>query len=154
MQTLESTTPLGAIIPNLAQMLQRNVNLYGDKMVCREMKNGAYTGISWNELYHTILRITSNLRRFGFTAGDKMVIFSPNRMEMLELELAVMASGGIAVPIFAYFHQETAELLINHSDAKHLAVAGELQLGRVSDIHVKNIFVFDKTSANGDLLES
>ena len=146
MQTLESTTPLGAIIPNLAQMLQRNVNLYGDKMVCREMKNGAYTGISWNELYHTILRITSNLRRFGFTAGDKMVIFSPNRMEMLELGLAVMASGGIAVPIFAYFHQETAELLINHSDAKYLAVAGELQLGRVSDIHVKNIFVFDKTT--------
>jgi long-subunit acyl-CoA synthetase (AMP-forming) len=59
-----------------------------------------------------------------------------------------MSSGGVAVPIFAFFHQEAAELLINHSDAKWLAVAGELQLSRIEDIHVKNIFVFDNIEKN------
>ena len=78
-----------------------------------------------------------------------MVIFSPNRLEMLELELALMSSGGIAVPIFAFFHKETAELLINHSDAKYLAVAGDLQLGTIERyFRSENIFVFDSAPEN------
>ncbi|HEY6062003.1 MAG TPA: AMP-binding protein [Chitinophagaceae bacterium] len=145
MPILESTIKPGDIIPNIAQMLERNVKTFGNKIVYQEKRNDKYEGISWKELYNNILNIAFNLKQYGFSAGDKMVIFSPNRLEMLELELAVMSSGGVAVPIFAFFHKETAELLINHSDAKYLAVAGELQLGRVDDIRVKNIFVFDKT---------
>jgi len=48
------------------------------------------------------------------------------------MELAVMASGGIAVPIFAHFKQETAELLIRHSDARCLTAAGAAQLQKLS----------------------
>ncbi len=145
MSIIESKIKPGDIIPDIALMLQRNVRLFENNIACREKRNEKYEGIAWKELYNNILNIAFNLKQFEFSAGDKMVIFSPNRLEMLELELAVMASGGIAVPIFAFFHQETAELLINHSDAKYLAVAGELQLNRIGDIHVKNIFVFDKT---------
>ncbi|MBL0127984.1 MAG: acyl--CoA ligase [Flavobacteriales bacterium] len=66
---------------------------------------------------------------------------------MLRLELAVMASGGIAVPIFAFFHQETAELLIKHSDARFLAVAGELQLDRLDpDLPLDHVFCFDRVT--------
>lgn len=143
MQIYESTIQPAETIPNIAQMLVRNVKLFGNKIAYQEKRNERYEGVSWNELYNNILNIAFNLQRYGFTTGDKMVIFSPNRLEMLELELAIMASGGVAVPIFAFFHKETAELLINHSDAKWLAVAGELQLSRVENIHVKNIFEFD-----------
>ena len=60
------------------------------------------------------------------------------------MELAVMASGGIAVPIFAFFHKETAELLIQHSDARFLAVAGELQLERLDpELPLDHVFSFD-----------
>lgn len=135
---------LGNIIPNIATMLNRNVGQWSEKIVFQSKQDDQYTGISWKDLYNNILNISFNLKQYGFSAGDKMVIFSPNRLEMLELELAIMASGGIAVPIFAFFHKETAELLINHSDAKYLAVAGDLQLRSVDDIHVKNIFVFDE----------
>lgn len=145
MRILESKMKPGELIPNVSQMLSQNVSRFGDKIVYSEKRNEQYESITWNELYNDILNISYNLRQFGFSEGDKIVIFSPNRLEMLELELAVMASGGIAVPIFAYFHKETAELLINHSDAKFLAVAGELQLGRINDIKVKEIFVFDRS---------
>ena len=145
MQTLESKIEIGTVMPNIASMLQRNVQLFGDNHAYSENRHGTYESITWKKLYDDILNIAFNLRRFGFTPGDKMIIYSPNRLEMLELELAVMASGGIAVPIFAFFHKETAELLINHSEAQYAAVAGSLQLSRIDDIHVKSIFVFDKT---------
>ena len=144
MPIIESKIKSGDVIPDIAQMLQRNVKAFGENIVYQEKQNEKYESTTWSELYNHILNIAFNLKRFGFSTGDKMVIFSPNRLEMLELELAVMSSGGVAVPIFAFFHKETAELLINHSDAKYLAVAGELQLSRVGDIQVKNIFVFDK----------
>lgn len=144
MSKLESDIKLQEVLPNIALMLERNVKLFGDRIVYQEKRNGNYEGITWNELYKNILNIAFNLKQFGFSEGDKIIIYSPNRREMLELELAIMASGGIAVPIFAYFHKETAELLINHSDAKYLAVAGELQLSRLKDINVKDVFVFDK----------
>src|ERR1039457_6209272 len=149
MQILTSNIESGEVIPNIATLLERNVKLFGGKIVYQQKHQGKYEGITWNELYSNILNIAFNLQhRYGFRHGDKMVIFSQNRLEMLELELAVMASGGISVPIFAFFYKETAELLINHSDAKYLAVAGELQLCRVGDINVKSIFVFDSTVKN------
>jgi long-subunit acyl-CoA synthetase (AMP-forming) len=145
MQELISDIQLGEVIPNIAQMLQRNLKLYNKRIALKEKHNGIYEGITWGQLYKNINRIAANLRKFGFKHGDKMVIYSPNRREMLELSLAVMASGGISVPIFAYFFKDTAELLINHSEAKYLAVAGETQLSRLSDeIKIEHIFVFDK----------
>ncbi len=141
---ITSNKTLGAVVPNIATMLAGNVAKWPDKIVFQWKQEHKYTGITWKNFYNDILNIAFNLKKVGFREGDKMVIFSPNRLEMLELELAVMASGGIAVPIFAFFHQETAELLINHSDAKYLAVAGELQLSRLNNISVKDIFVFDK----------
>src|ERR1019366_665414 len=146
MRLLNNDITLGEVIPNIAQLLERNVGLYGNKTVYQEKHNGIYEGISWNSLYNNVLNIAFNLQhQFGFAHGDKMVIFSPNRLEMLELELAVMTSGGIAVPIFAFFYQETAELLIKHSDARFLAVAGDIQLSRLSpDLKLDAVFVFDK----------
>jgi long-subunit acyl-CoA synthetase (AMP-forming) len=60
------------------------------------------------------------------------------------MELAVMAIGGIAVPIFSGFKKETAELLITHSAAKWLVVEGRTQLNYISNkLNLKAIFVFD-----------
>jgi long-subunit acyl-CoA synthetase (AMP-forming) len=146
--TIQSEISLGKVVPNIATLLVTNAGRWSDNIVFQWKQDGKYTGIIWKEFYNNILNIAFNLKKYGFSRGDKMVIFSPNRLEMLELELAVMASGGIAVPIFAFFHRETAELLINHSDARHLAVAGELQLCRLGNIRVENIFVFDKLEKN------
>ncbi len=143
MQTFKSDIELGEMVPNVASLLERNVLRFGNRIVYREKKDDTYMGITWDELYDKILNIVYNLKRYGFCEGDKMVIYSPNRLEMLELELALMACGGIAVPIFAYFHKETAELLINHSDAKFIAVAEELQLSRIQDVRLKQVFVFE-----------
>jgi long-subunit acyl-CoA synthetase (AMP-forming) len=109
--------------------------------------NGEYTGITWEELYNNILNIATNLKLQGFKEGEKVVIFSRNSLNMLQAELAIMASGGVAVPIFANFKKETAELLIKHSDSAYLIVAGESQLEQLSsDLPLKYIWTFDNKS--------
>jgi len=149
MQLLESEKKLGEVIPNLALMLQQNAAKFGTHSVYKERSGNTYQGISWSEFYNDLLNIAANLKGYGFSGGDKMVIFSSNRLEMLELELAVMASGGIAVPIFANYNQETAELLITHSDARFLAISGEQQLRNISPIlPIEHLFIFDNIQSN------
>lgn len=149
MKELSPEKKLKEIIPNIALMLQGNARRFGDKIVYQEKDdNSVYRGISWKDFYKSIENIACNLRQAGFSKGDKMVLFSRNRLEMLQMELAVMASGGIAVPIFAYFKKETAALLIEHSDAKYLALAGDHQLDNISEkLKLDRIFVFDEAVA-------
>jgi long-subunit acyl-CoA synthetase (AMP-forming) len=147
MKKLSSVNKLGDIIPNIALLLKRNANKFKDNFIFQEKKSdGQYHGVTWNDFYDNINKIAFNLKNLGFTPGDKVILFSGNRLEMLELELAVMASGGIAVPIFAHFKQDTAELLINHSDATWMAVAGQSQLDNLGDklTQLKTIIHFDE----------
>lgn len=145
MKVLESNQSLGEIMPNVATLIECNAKRFAQKIVYSEKNvNGEYIGISWEELYTNILNIAANLKQKGFKEGEKVVLFSRNSLNMLQTELAVMASGGIAVPIFANFKKDTAELLIKHSDAAYLVVAGETQLEQLSyDLPLKHIWAFD-----------
>ena len=141
---LKSEKKLGEIIPNIALMLKGNAERFKDKTVFQVKKNGKYQGITWSQFFTHIENIAFNLKNFGYSKGDRVVIYSQNRLEMLEFELAVMVSGGVAVPIFFNYNSETAEQLIIHSDAKYLAVGECLQLERISpELPLRQIFTFN-----------
>ena len=147
---LEPQQQIADIIPNIALMLKRSALSYSRRIAFQAKEKDKYAGITWENFYKKIMNISYNLRRFGFEKGDRIVIFSENRLEMLEFELSVMASGGIAIPIFFNYSQQTAEQLIKHAEAKYLAVGGNSQLQKISsDLHLNHIFTFDSF----DLLE-
>jgi len=146
MRQLNSEYQLGEIVPNIASLLKRNVDKFNERYVYFEKNpEGVYTGIKWKEFYKNIENIAYNLNKAGFKKGEKMILFSKNRLEMLEIELAIMAHGGVAVPIFAHFKQYTAELLIKHSDATWLAVGGPPQMKNIGEglKQLKSIIYFD-----------
>lgn len=148
MQILASDKEAVPSVRNIGLLMMRNAEQFKNQIALREIKNNEYIDITWHQLAENVLNISCNLRKLGLRPGDKMVVFSPNRREMLELELALMASGAISVPIFAYFQKETAAHLIRHSEAKYIAVAGELQLNRLEyDVKIRNIISFDQTTA-------
>lgn len=146
MQLLESKIKLDEVIPNIATLLITNASKYSDKNVFYEkIYNKEYNGKKWSDFIESIKNIAYNLHKKGFKKREKVVLFSRNSLLMLEAELAIMASGGIAVPIFSNFKKETAELLINHSDAKYLIISGQQQLDQISNnLPLKYIFSFEE----------
>lgn len=148
MKYLEPDTAPGEMIQNIALLLKKNTERLGEKPVFMEKKDGVYQGISWRSFSEDIHNIAFNLRKHGFRKGDKMIIFSPNRLEMLELEMALMAGGGVSVPIFAFFNEDTAKALIRHSGARFIAAAGRSQVEKLENISgIEKIFVFDTDAA-------
>jgi long-subunit acyl-CoA synthetase (AMP-forming) len=145
MKVIESEYKLGEVTPNIAQMLKNNVERYDLKTVFRHKLNGSYSDVNWEQFFNDITNIAANIRKLGFSKGDKVVIYSKNRYEMLVLELALMASGGVAVPVFFNYNKNTVEALVKHSGAKYIAVGDESQLSRIDPgLPVEHIFIFDK----------
>ncbi len=152
---LEPKQQLSDVISNIALMLKRSALNYSNRIAFQAREKDKYAGITWENLYKNIINISYNLRHYGFEKGDRIVIFSENRLEMLEFELSVMASGGVAIPIFFNYSQQTAEQLIKHADAKFLAVGGNSQLEKIgADLSLDHIFTFDSFDLiNKHLLE-
>ncbi|MCZ2355705.1 MAG: AMP-binding protein [Bacteroidia bacterium] len=144
-QQLASEYTLGQVIPNIAILLKQNAEKFAQKIVFQQQDASEnYIGITWKDFYQNIINIAYNLRQAGFQVGDKMVLFSRNNLNMLQVELAVMASGGVAVPIFFNFKKDTAELLITHADAQWLTVEGDTQLNNIgTNLSLKKIYTFD-----------
>lgn len=146
MEQIRSDRPLGPVVQNIALLLKGNAEKFADRIVFQEKNSaGEYEGISWKDFFSNVQNIAANLKKYGFQKGDKVVLFAQNSLKMLEFEMAVMASGGIAVPIFAYFKQDTADLLISHSEARFLVVNGEFQLHQIGEQpRIKHIFALEK----------
>lgn len=151
-QTLRSEIALGDFIPNIATMLKENTKRFGEKIVfCEKNKENVYKGISWNQFYDDVKIISCNLKNEGVIKGDKIILFCPNSQNMLKAEMAIMSSGAIVVPIFAFFKKYAAELLIKHSDAKFMIAYGNQQLSQIGGgLNLKKIWTFDDNTYHGD----
>ncbi len=148
---METTFPFQPItekiVQNIAVLFEQNAQKFGDKLIfCQKDENGEYVGITWKAFFEDILNIAYNLRQAGVNKGSKVILYCPNSLNMLRAEMAIMASGAIAVPIFAYFKKNTAELLINHSDAEFIILSGAFQFNELSTNlpKIKTIWTFDQ----------
>ncbi|MDP4233222.1 MAG: AMP-binding protein [Bacteroidota bacterium] len=137
-------SPLGPVVPNIASMLEHNVrHLPRGGTFCQLTRNG-WQGPNWLNLVETVCMIARGLRENGLREGEAVAIVSQNRLEMLELELAVMASGGVAVPIFPFYPPAMLDHLLEFSGARIVAVQGAAQLQRMSPTsQIERLFVFD-----------
>jgi long-subunit acyl-CoA synthetase (AMP-forming) len=130
---LESTMTLPVHAKNLASMLSENSKAFSGKTICQEIKNDVYEPLLWEKCYQDIIAIQQYLLSIGFSAGDRLAILSTNCSKMLEIELAVMSMGGIAVPIFPGYSQEKTNLLVDFCEANIVALEDDTQINKLSD---------------------
>lgn len=147
-QTLESFKlqgpALGPVLPTIASMLERNVRRFPLGGTFNQKGRHGWHGPNWLNLVEAICMIARGLREHGLKKGDSVAIVSQNRIEMLELELAVMASGGVAIPIFPFYPAATLDHLLEFCGARIVAVQGAVQLQRISpSSRIDRLFVFD-----------
>jgi len=153
MKTITSKSPLRETVPNIATMLYKNSSRFADRPAVWEKVNGEYRAMTWRQFAENIENVAWNLKSFGFTQGSKMLICSKNRSEMLMLELAVMASGGVAVPVFFNYNSETINALYKQSDCTFAAVGSIQQLERLDPrLGMKHVFLLDECNSDSKKL--
>jgi long-subunit acyl-CoA synthetase (AMP-forming) len=117
---------------NLATMLNENAAAFAERPMYQEARSGAFQTLSWREFQQSVAGIQAGLQKLGLKPEARVAIMSPNRREMLQMELAVMSAGAVAVPIFAGYPPAQADRLVDFCEPTLVAVADRNQLNKLT----------------------
>ncbi len=125
---MKCDTPLKDVTRNIGVMLLNNRERYGEMNAFAQDESGAYQFWTWNGLVDDIVTFAAYLRTKGLKRGDHIGIISRNYYHRLVVELAVMASGYVSVPIFHRYTEEMMSHLLEFSDVKMLILVNYWRL--------------------------
>lgn len=69
-----------------------------------------------------IARLALGLRNAGVARGDRVALMSPNRVDWIVCNLAIICAGGVTVPIYATQAHDQVQHILNDSGARILVV--------------------------------
>src|SRR5881392_193297 len=76
------------------------------------------TELRYDELDAGAAAFADGLGRRGYEAGDRVVIFMPNRPEYLTVLFGLFKGGFVAVPVNAKLHSSELRFILEHSGAR------------------------------------
>jgi long-chain acyl-CoA synthetase len=108
---------------------------------------GAWLPITSNELYGRVRALADLLVQWGVDRGDRVAILSENRWEWAVTDFAVLAIGGVDVPLYPTLTPEQVGYMLRDSGAKAAVVSSReqyaklLAAGELSEL--KHVVVMD-----------
>ena len=125
---LKSNLSLGEITINIGMMFLNNRDKYGDMPAFAQKENEKYHYWTWNELVDDICMFSSYLKSKELKKGDHIAVVSRNYYHRLVVEMAIMASGFVSVPIFHRYTEEMMTDLIDFSEVKMIILVNHSRL--------------------------
>ncbi|MEH6635841.1 MAG: AMP-binding protein [Halioglobus sp.] len=104
-----------------------------EKVYLRQPTALVWREYTWAEVSDQVRRIASFLKSKDYPAGSRIAIWSSNSKDWPIVDLAIMLSGHISVPIYPGQDTVSANYIFNHSGAK-LVFAGDFDQAK----HVKD----------------
>jgi len=145
--------PLGDYEPSLGAVLFDRAERWDDKVYLRFRKGLHDHAVTWREFADQTKRIAENLIEMGIKPGDRIAMFSENRVEMYIFEMALWSIGAISVPIFAGYPAPQAAYVLQHSQPKYLVVSNFDRLDRINRANhpsIKSYYCMDFDGASAD----
>lgn len=138
------------------EQLLNSVNQHGSKAALSSKVDGAYQDISYDELGDRVKHLCLGLIELGVQKGDRVALLSENRPEWAITDLAILAAGGVNVPMFSTLTPPQVEHIVRDSGAKIICVSSEKQLQKVQAFRanvddLQQVIIFDAIdSENSD----
>jgi len=90
--------------------------------------------ISSRKLRERVMAVSSVLRRWGVSKGDRVAILSENRPEWTIADFASLLIGAVTVPIYATLTAEQTTYVLRDSGARVVFLSNETQLQKILPI--------------------
>lgn len=88
-----------------------------DKIYLRQPRQLQWSEYTWAQVADRVRRIASFLKSRNYPAGSRIAIWSANSMDWPIVDLAIMLSGHISVPLYPGQDTDSANYILNHSEA-------------------------------------
>ncbi len=121
---------------DLVAMLDRCCRLHGDRPFLAERVNGEWRRISFVEFHAAVERAANVAETFGVGAGTHVALLAPNSIEHAVATFAILAAGGVTVPLAPVYltHPNGSQALaslVKSAQATLLLHADALQVNEV-----------------------
>lgn len=114
---------------HLGEAVSRNACLFPNKIGARDLTR-SLTFRAWNE---RSCRLANALLGLGLTKGDRVAILAYNRIEWMEIYVALAKAGLVPVPINVRLVGPEIRYIVDDAEAQAFIVQDEL-LGQVESI--------------------
>jgi long-chain acyl-CoA synthetase len=110
-------------------LLEDNRRAWGDKVVFQQKIRREWRRISHNEVYTRSYELAAGLVALGLNQGDRVALIGENSIDWACGYYAIVAAGGIAVPIYYDLKPSEVGDMVERSDAR-LALVSTKVLAR------------------------
>ncbi|MGZ3143535.1 AMP-dependent synthetase/ligase [Lentzea chajnantorensis] len=131
----------GVTSPNALKAVRRTADLpflaeqaYGDAVAWRYKEDGRWHQRTFAEVAELVLELASGFVHAGLSSGDRVCVLAGTRYEWVAVELAVLAAGGIVVPIYPSSTPEEIAWVIGDSGASVVVAENEEQCAKVEAV--------------------
>src|ERR1051325_7429001 len=102
----------------LNELFNLAVDRYREDEFLRFKSQGEWRSLTYGEVARRVRELALGLSANGFQSGDKVAIWSENRPEWNIADLAVLAIGGVDVPIYTTQARSQVEYILIDSGAR------------------------------------
>ncbi len=116
--------------------------LRGPLLAVEYKVKGEWHPISWSEYINKVISAYSLFKSIGIGKNDHVGIMCSTRWEWSALDLALLGSGNVVVPMYPNLSDEDLSYIVNHSDITVLIIENEnhaLQVGRIKSALEKDV---------------
>jgi long-chain acyl-CoA synthetase len=133
---------------SLADMFVSQARRYGEKILYRFPSNGDWDSYSWNEALLRVREIALGLVSLDVRPGERVAIFSSNRVEWNLVDWANICIGALTVPIYSSSTPSQVFHVLGHSEPAVLFVESWEVLKRIDPLHpsvrrIKSIVIME-----------
>src|SRR4029453_13935027 len=93
---------------NFLEVIVGNLERTPEKVILSEVHESGLVSTSCRQLWTAVNQARLVLQEAGLQRGDRCALLAPNSSRWVTMDLAIMAEGGIVVPLYA--RQAPAEL--------------------------------------------
>jgi long-chain acyl-CoA synthetase len=134
---------------SIPAILRENARKFGSRTAISYKKKGVYISQTYDEFYERVQLLARGLGKVGVQPGDKVAIFSENRLGWAISDFGIQCAGAITVPIYATNTGKQAAYVINHSEAKVVFVSTKGQYEKLLAVkdkipHVEHIISYER----------
>lgn len=128
---------------SLAEIFLSQAKRYGDRVLYRFARNHQWQSYSWREASQLVREIGLGLLSLGIKKGDRVTVFSANRVEWSLIDWANICIGVLTVPVYASSASQRFLRIVEDSASTALFVESPERLQKI-DLHHPSLQLVDK----------